>query len=127
MVMYGLLSLQDFDKLVDAYHVDVGKWCLFENIIVMVFCNDIAGISLESAVYEFVIIGVCGNETKMIVHLNHLGVGQVKDSGYNVRSNLWSHFLSENLLIFSKNLISDTKRVLPFNEITPDRINKNYM
>jgi hypothetical protein len=25
----------------------------------------------------------------MIVHLNHLGVGQVKDSGYNVRSNLW--------------------------------------
>ena len=58
MVMYGLLSLQDFDKLVDAYHVDVGKWCLFENIIVMVFCNDIAGISLESAVYEFVIIGV---------------------------------------------------------------------
>lgn len=39
--MYGLLSLQDFDKLVDAYHVDVGKWCLFENIIVMVFCNDI--------------------------------------------------------------------------------------
>lgn len=34
MVMYGLLSLQDFDKLVDAYHVDVGKWCLFENIIV---------------------------------------------------------------------------------------------
>ena len=26
MVMYGLLSLQDFDKLVDAYHVDVGKW-----------------------------------------------------------------------------------------------------
>lgn len=41
MVMYGLLSLQDFDKLVDAYHVDVGKWCLFENIIVMVFCNDI--------------------------------------------------------------------------------------
>jgi hypothetical protein len=46
--MYGLLSLQDFDKLVDAYHVDVGKWCLFENIIVMVFCNDIAGISLES-------------------------------------------------------------------------------
>jgi len=47
MVMYGLLSLQDFDKLVDAYHVDVGKWCLFENIIVMVFCNDIAGIRAQ--------------------------------------------------------------------------------
>ena len=48
MQSYKLNFMQDFDKLVDAYHVDVGKWCLFENIIVMVFCNDIAGISLES-------------------------------------------------------------------------------
>ena len=105
--MYGLLSSQDFDKLVDAYHVDVGKWCLFENIVVMVFCYDVAGISLESAVNKLVIIGICRNKMKMIIHLNHLGVGQVKDSGYNIRSNLRSHFLSENLLILSKNLISD--------------------
>ena len=54
-------SSQDFDKLVDANHVDVGKWCLFENIVVMVFCYDVAGISLESAIYKFVIIGVCRN------------------------------------------------------------------
>lgn len=79
-----LLSSQDFDKLVDAYHVDVGEWCLFENVVVMVFCNDIAGISLESTIYKFVIIGVCGNQTEMIVYLNHFSVGQVKDSGYNV-------------------------------------------
>lgn len=45
----GKLSSQDFDKLVDAHHIDVVEGCLFENIVVMVFCNDIAGISLESA------------------------------------------------------------------------------
>ena len=111
--MDRILSSQDFDKLVDAHHVDVGEWRLFENIVVMVFCNDIAGISFESAIYEFVIIGVSRNKTEMVVYLNHFSVGQVKDSGYNVRSNLWSNFLSENFLILSKNLISDTKRVLP--------------
>ena len=64
-MMYELLSSQDFDKLVDANHVDVGKWCLFENIVVMVFCYDVAGISLESTVNKLVIIGVCRNKTKM--------------------------------------------------------------
>ena len=39
------LSSQDFDKLVDAYYVDVRKWCLLENVIVMVFCHYIAGLS----------------------------------------------------------------------------------
>ena len=48
-MIYGLLCSQDFDKLVDAHHVDVGEWRLFENIVVMVFCNDIAGISFEES------------------------------------------------------------------------------
>ena len=80
-----ILPSQDFDKLVDAHHVNVREWRLFKNVVVMVFCNNVAGISLKSAIYEFVIIRVCRNETKMIVHLNHLSVGQIKDSGNNVR------------------------------------------
>lgn len=114
--------MQDFDKLVDTYHINVREWCLLENIIVMVFGNDIAGISLKSTIYEFIIVRIDCNEVKMIIHLHHLGVGQVKNSGYNVLCYLLSNFLSENFLILSKNLIRNAERVFPVNEIAPNGI-----
>lgn len=64
-----ILSLQNFDKLVDTHYVNVRKWYLFENVIVMIFCHDITRIGFKGTIYEFVIVWVGSNEVKMKVHL----------------------------------------------------------
>ena len=116
------LFSQNFEKFVNADYVNKRKRSLLENIVMMVFRYDVAGVGLKCAIHELVIIGVCSNEAQMIVYLYHLRVGQVKDSGYNVRGNLRTNFLSKNFLIFCENLIRDAKCLLPVNEIAPDRI-----
>ena len=51
---------------------------MFENIVMVVLGYDVFCVCLEGAVYKLIIIRICSNQTKMIVNLNHLGVGQVK-------------------------------------------------
>lgn len=48
----GLSAFQYFDKFIDVNHINERKRCLFQNIVMIVLCDDIAGISLEGTVHE---------------------------------------------------------------------------
>ena len=83
------LSSQDFDELIDAYNIYEWEGCLFEHIIMMILGYDITSIGLESTVNELVIIRVGSYKTQMIVHLNHLCIGEIEDSSNDIRSNFF--------------------------------------
>jgi len=73
--MIARLSSQNFDELINTQNINIWEWRLFENIIMMVFRNDVACIGLEGTVNKLVIVGVGSNETQMVIHLNHLCIG----------------------------------------------------
>ena len=88
------LSSQDFDELIDAYNIYEWEGRLFEHIIMMILGYDITSIGLESTVNELVIIRVGSYKTQMIVHLNHLCIGEIDDSSNDIRSNFCSNFMT---------------------------------
>ena len=77
----------------------------------MVLGDDVFCIGFKSAVHKFVIIRVCCNQTKMVVNLNHLGVGQIKQGLDDIGSNLRANFLGKYLFVLSQNFIGDAKNV----------------
>ena len=108
-----LSTFQHVDKFIDVYHINEGERCLLQNIVMMVLCDDIAGISLEGTVHKLIVIRVGCDEAKMVIHLHHSGIRKIKNRCNNIRRNLWPNLLSENLLIFSQYLVGDTQRVFP--------------
>lgn len=117
-----LSTFQHLDKFIDVYHINEGKRCLLQDIIMMVLRDDIAGISLKGTVHKLVVIRVGCDEAKMVIHLHHPGIRKIKNRCNNIRRNLWPNLLSKYLLILSQYLVGDTQSVIPINEISPNGI-----
>lgn len=69
---------QNTKELVNIYDLNTREWGLLEDVVMMVLGDDVFCIGFEGAVHKLIVIWVCSNRTKMVVNLNHLGVGQVE-------------------------------------------------
>jgi hypothetical protein len=80
--------MQNVEKLVNVYDLNMGKRRLLEDIVMMVLSDDVFCVSLEGAVNKLIIVRVCCNQMEMIINLNHFGVGKIKQGFDDIGSNL---------------------------------------
>lgn len=89
MTMNNRLSaFQYLDKFIDVNHINEGERCLLQNIVMMVLCDDIAGISLEGTVHELIVIRVGCDETKMVIHLHQYTTYNSPQRNFAKRNNM---------------------------------------
>ena len=117
-----MMSAQYTKELVYIDNLNARERRLLEDIIMMVFSDDVFCICLEGAVNKLVIVRIGRNKSQMIINLNHPCIRQIKYCLNNVGCNLWPNLLSQYFLILSQYLIGDAKCVFPVNEISPDGI-----
>ena len=81
---------------------------MLKHVIMMVLSDYETCICFKGTIHKFVIIRIRSNKTKMIKHLHHLCVGQIKNGRDNVRSNFLTNFFNEFFFVFRQNFICYT-------------------
>ena len=113
---------QNTKELVNIYNLDFGERNIAENIIMMVLGYNVFRIGFECTISKLVIIRICSDKMKMVIDLHHLCIGQVEQGLDNVGCDLWPNFMGKDFFVFGQNVIGNTKRIFPINEISPDWI-----
>lgn len=57
--------MQNVEKLVNVYDLNMGKRRLLEDIVMMVLSDDVFCVSLEGAVNKLIIVRVCCNQMEI--------------------------------------------------------------
>ena len=117
-----MMLSQNTKELVNIYNLYFGEGDVAENIIMVVLGYNVFCIGFECTIYELVIIRICRDKMKMVIDLHHLCIWQIEQSLDNVGCDLWPNFLGKDFFVFGQNVIGNTKRIFPINEISPDGI-----
>ena len=84
-----------------------------------ILADDVVGIGDNGTVDELVVVGVGGNQTEMVLRVEHADIGVSQDSSNDVVGKYGADLGREYLDIFADNLVADTDDVFAVEEGLP--------
>ncbi len=103
--------MEQFEEVFQGNNIQARKTNLTQNIIVSVVTYNVSGVGSNSTIDKLVVVGVCLNQSKMVVGCNKFDVIALGNGIKNKISSVFASQTLKNFGIFLQNLIGYAQRV----------------